>query len=199
MTAQVLDTITIDGSHHFLAELAAILPPGHADRIGLEIRPESTANYRGWRAHWQIQDGRLYLAELAVFGRLRADEPTKRVEECVCKVEVEAWHSQNELRQMGRWIKFQEIFAIEPPVFASWVSHKLIAVCGVDDTQYRRKDFGVIGSQARVISVENGLLVSDETLKNPAWDPEQSEHRLREAERDAAVRAAIEFDKTRNS
>lgn len=199
MTAQALDRITIGGAHHFLAELAPILPPGHAESIGLEIRRESTANYRGWRAHWEIQDGRLYLAELAVFGRLRADEPTKLREECVDEEGVNAWYRQRALWEMGRWIKLQEIFGVEPPLFAWWVSHKLIAVCTVDDSQYRREDFGVTGSQTRFIGVENGLVVTDETVANPAWNPGRSERREREAERDAAIKAAMEFAKTRNS
>lgn len=198
MTAQELDTIAIGGAHHFLVELAPILPPGHADRIGLEIRRESTANNRGWRAHWDIHDGRLYLVELAVFGRLRANEHGKRMQECASAEAVKELYRQRELRELGRWIKFQEIFAAEPPVFAWWVSHKLVAVCTVDDSQYYREDFSVSGAQTRVIGVENGLVMSDETQPNPAWNPERSERRRREAERAAAVKAAMEFGDGRN-
>lgn len=198
MTAQVLDTITIEGAYHFLAALAPILPPGHAEEIGLDIRHESTANYRGWRAHWEIRDGRLYLAELTVFGRLRADEPTRRMDECVDVEKVKAWYRQRDLQAMGRWIKFQEIFAAEPPLFASWVSHKFVAVCGVDDSQYYREDFGMTGAQTRVIGVENGLLVSDEILANPAWNLKRSERRRRAAEQDRAMQAATEFSKKAN-
>jgi len=198
MTAQVLDTIRIGGAHHFLAELAPILPPEHAGRIGLEIRHESTANYRGWRAHWDIREGRLYLAELAAFGRLHADEPTKRLEECVDVAEIEAWYRQRESWRMGRWIEFREIFGVEPPIFASWVSCTVAAVCGVDDAQYSREDFGVTGAHTRVIGVENGLVVSDGTLTNSAWNPDRSERRRREAERDRAIKAAKEFGEKRN-
>lgn len=198
MTAQVLDTITIGGAHYLLAELAPILPPEHAERIGLEIRRESTANYRGWRAHWDIREGRLYLAELAAFGRLHADQPTKRIEECSNTAEREAWYRQRALLEMGRWIEFQEIFGVEPPLFASWVSHKLAAVCAVDDTQYRRHDFGVTGAQMRVIGVEDGLVTSDEIMTNPAWDPGRSERRQREAERTAAIQAAMALCNKRN-
>ena len=198
MTTQVLDTISIEGSHHFLAQLVPILPPAHADNIGLEIRHESTANYRGWRAHWDMQNGRLYLAELTVFGRLRADRLAKQVEECIDVEEVEAWYRQRALWEMGRWIEFQEIFGTQPPIFASWVSHKLVAVCGVDDSRYDRKDFGVTGAQTRIIGVQNGLVVSDQTLTDPAWNPERSERRRREAEREVAVKAAIEFARKRS-
>lgn len=199
MTAQVLDTIAIEGAHHFLAQLVPILPPGFADSIGLEIGHESTANYRGWRAHWEIQDGRLYLAELTVFGRLRADAPAKRVKECVDVEDVKAWYRQQELQAMGRWIGFQELFGTEPPLFAAWVSHKLVAVCTVDDSQYCREDFGVTGAQTRIIGVENGVVISDEIITNPTWNPERGERRRREAEREVATKAAIEFAKKRNS
>src|SRR5690348_4978494 len=91
MTQQVLDRISIDGQHYWLAKLAPILPQGHAERIGLEFKRDSTANYRGWNAHWMITDQRLFLADLTVFGRLRSDNPTTRFEDLTAAEERKAW------------------------------------------------------------------------------------------------------------
>lgn len=178
MTRQVLDTISIDGRPHWLANLAPILPPGLGEEIGLELKNESTANYRGWCAHWKVERGRLFLAELNVFGYLRdRDDP-------------EAWRFRHAL---PRNISFAEIFGTEPPIFASWVNGKLTTVCSQDDSQYRRDDFGVSGSHTRVIGVANGMVVSDETIANADWNPERSEWRQCQIERGTAIEAAAEI------
>src|SRR5690348_12468282 len=95
MSQQVLDRIRIDGRPHFLARPAPILPPGLDDELGLELKSKSTANYRGWRAHWEIEHGRLLLAELEIFGYLRDRE------------DPEAWRLRHGL---PRDISFEEIF-----------------------------------------------------------------------------------------
>ena len=184
MTRQVLDTISIDGRHHWLAKLAPILPPGLGEEIGLELKNESTANYRGWCAHWKVEHGRLFLAELNVFGYLRERE------------DPEARRFRHAL---PRHISFEEIFGSGPPIFASWVTTKLTTVCCEDDTQYRRDDFGVSGSHTRVVGVENGMVVSDETIPNVGWNPERSERQRRQAERDQAIKAAAEMLERRQS
>lgn len=184
MTRQVLDTISIDGRHHWLAKLAPILPPGLDEEIGLERKSESTANYRGWRAHWKVEHGWLFLAELNVFGYLRDRE------------DPEAWRFRHAL---PRDISFEEIFGRGPPIFASWVTTKLTAVCCEDDSQYRRDDFGVSGPHTRVVAVENGMVVSDETVANAGWNPERSERQQREAERDKAIKAFAEMLERRQS
>jgi hypothetical protein len=56
----------------------------------------------------------------------------------------------------------------------------------------------VTGAQTRIIGVQNGLVVSDQTLTDPAWNPERSERRRHEAEREVAVKAAIEFARKRS-
>ncbi len=187
MTRQALDTIMINGHNHWLARSVPILPPGHAERIGLERKSESTANYKGWDAHWKIEDERMWLAELWVFGFL-GREKLKKLKECADEEELKAaWTAC----AVPRRIDFKEIFGTQLPLFASWVSEKLIAISTRDDTQYRLDDFGgVAGARTRFVRVENGLVVSDATLSNAKWDPECSEHRRRQAEREKAIRAA---------
>jgi hypothetical protein len=133
MMQQILDTISINGRHYWLAEPAPILPTGLAEALGLELISESTTNCRGWQAHWEIEQGRLLLADLNLLGL------PDRVH-----------------------ISFEEIFGKDPPIFALWVTMKLTSVCSEDEAQYRRDDFGVSGPHTRIIGIENGMVVSDE-------------------------------------
>lgn len=190
MTQQHIDTIMIDGQNHWLGRPLAILPPGHAERIGLEIRPESTANYKGWDAHWKIENSRLWLAELSVVGFLGRHK-LKTLEECSDDQEKIAILKASSI---PRNIGLKEIFESAPPIFASWISQRIVAVSTADDTQYRRDDFdGVTGAQTLFLGIEHGLVVSDETVPNPQWDPERSEHRQRQAERKRAEAVAADL------
>src|SRR5690242_2610204 len=121
MTHQHLDTIEIEDQNHWLAQSIPILPPGHAQGIGLETEPESTANYKGWDAHWTIENGRMWLAELSVFGFL-GRKKLKPGEE---RADQEEYRAGLITHCTPRRICFREIFGTEPPVFAAWVSQKV--------------------------------------------------------------------------
>ena len=196
MTQQHVDTITIGGQNHWLARTAPILPRGLAERIGLEIEAESTANYKGWDARWKIELGRMWLAELCVSGFL-GRKNLKKFEKCVDEAEFKAvWTAYNGPRR----IDLKEIFGTEPPIFAAWVSQKLAAVSTRDERQYRRDHAdGVTGAQTRFVGVENGVVVSDETIPNAQWDPQRSEYHRRQAEQEAAIRAAEEIERKRRA
>jgi hypothetical protein len=75
MTAQISDVVTFDGTAYTLAAI-----DGHGlfdpDDHGLQVVPTSTANYRGYQAHYAVRDGRLLLTALHDVGLSDAVEGT---------------------------------------------------------------------------------------------------------------------------
>jgi len=172
MTAQVLDMIYIEGRGHWLYQTASILPPGFAERIGLRFERESTANYRGWQAVWKIDQGRLFLEKLRAFGLLHTPG-----------------HEPSLPDSVPRDISHHEIFGTTDPVLADWISGDIKVAWGDSDFG-ARIGLGIMSSHLRIVSVEKGVLVSQRTIKNPAWNPAFSAKERLENERRIAIEAA---------
>jgi hypothetical protein len=75
MTAQIPDLVMFNGIAYTLAAI-----DGHGlfdpDDHGLQVVPTSTANYRGYQAHYAVRDGRLLLTALHDVGLSDAVEGT---------------------------------------------------------------------------------------------------------------------------
>lgn len=154
MTAQIPDTIHIEGTKHQLATLPLTAFFGSADPIPkLYDQPDAyhslrhTALWRGYVGHWGLADTALVLNRLCIWGKRHSG------------IEIAGIEFMPTLEA--------DLTRIFPgrgePVLAYWYSGLLQIPYG-DKLYYAHIGFGGEHRYERRITIENGYIVTDEML-----------------------------------
>ena len=145
VTAQIADTIAIDGNDHAL--FSEPLEAYYRDLPRPAFIPESTANWRGYVARWEIRAGRLFLIGI------RAE---------ICDVPMFGWDCTGLRRKVG----LGDLFAPEDGVvFAGWFSGTLRVPVGAQ-IQYQHMGYESVFEFDLMLMIENGIVRSTTTIDN---------------------------------
>lgn len=145
MTAQIADAITIDGVQQML--FTEPLSAWFASAPKPSFVPDSTANWRGYVASWEIRDGRLFLTSLK--GEI-CDDPA-----------FTGWACQKR-----RPASLADLFAkAKPPIFAEWYSGTLRVPLGAQ-IKYQHMGYESVFEFDLLLTIEKGRVVTTTTIDN---------------------------------
>lgn len=146
MTAQISDTIAIDGVDHPL--FSEPLEAYYAEASRPPFASTSTANWRGYVARWEIRDGRLHLTGISA--ELCDDAPRS------------GWNCERR-RQVG----LADLFRAETggTVFARWFSGVLRVPMGAQ-IQYHHMGYDSVYEFDLLLIIEKGIVRSTTTVDN---------------------------------
>lgn len=144
MTAQIADVISIDGAEVMLFSEPLSAWFAHAPRP--DFIWESTANWRGYTAQWEIRQGKLLLTGLSAR---------------VCMVH----NAPNECRDHARPVGVADLFPGQSEVFAEWFTGVLRVPLGAQ-IEYRHMGYDSIYEFDLLLEVTNGLVTRTRTIDN---------------------------------
>lgn len=150
MTAQMSDTITIDGAvlQLFAEPLEAYFSdaPEHSHPRP-DFAPTNTANWRGYLARWEIRDGRLYITALDA--------------ELCERGGPEGWRCDKR-----RPFHLADLFpSSRGPVFADWYSGTLRVPLGAQ-MDYVHRGYESVYEFDLLLIVDRGLVTATRTIDN---------------------------------
>lgn len=144
MTAQIPDAIVIDGVEQMLFAEPLSAWFAHAPRPN--FIPESTANWRGYRARWEIRAGRLHLTGL-----------TARV----CMLPL----APDRCQDHARAISVADLFPGRTDVFADWFTGTLRVPVGAQ-ISYRHMGYESVYAFDLMLEIVGGEVVRMRTIDN---------------------------------
>jgi hypothetical protein len=146
MTAQIPDSISIDGAEHML--FAEPLEAYYSQLARPSFAPTSTANWRGYVASWEIRDNRMYLSGIKA--------------ELCDRGGPQGWRCDK--RQP---VGLKELFpgGKGEKVFAEWFSGTLRVPLGAQ-MEYVHMGYESVYEFDLLIVVEKGMVKSTRTIDN---------------------------------
>ena len=145
MTAQIPDTILIDGQAHAL--FSEPLDAYYSDAPRPNFIPQNTANWRGYVGTWEIREGRLYLIRIAAE---------------ICALPLRWNCPKDQRREVGLADLFPARGAAVP---ADWFSGTLRVPVG-GQLQYRHMGYESVYEFDLMLTIEKGVVKSTTTLDN---------------------------------
>lgn len=145
MTAQIPDTILIDGQAHEL--FSEPLNAYYSDAPRPNFIPQSTANWRGYIGTWEVRDGRLYLIGVAAE---------------ICNLPL-IWDCPKDQR---RKVGLVDLFPQQGgAILADWFSGTLRVPIG-GQLQYRHMGYESVYEFDLLLTIEKGAVKSTTTVDN---------------------------------
>jgi len=145
MTAQIPDSILIDGETHAL--FSEPLNAYYSDAPRPNFVPQNTANWRGYVGTWEIRDGRLYLIGVVAE---------------ICNLPL-GWNCPQDQRRI---VGLGDLFPQRgDSVLADWFSGTLRVPVG-GQLQYRHMGYESVYEFDLLLTIEKGAVKSTTTVDN---------------------------------
>ncbi|TNC12261.1 hypothetical protein FF100_15600 [Methylobacterium terricola] len=155
MTFQCPDRLEIEGKDYFLLGCPSLLPPGDPRWDWCRFVGRSTADARGYRAHWAIRRGALFLTSFG--GTVGSDRSTPP------GGDFRAARSQDTV-QVG----LQDIHETDEPIPARWIAGDFL--CATSDS-IDGASGGPAPRQFRMLRLRHGLIIAEATFENQGRIP----------------------------
>lgn len=179
MTAQVTDTLTIDGEHHELYAQPDPVDRRDGPRRDVEFVNRSTCCYRGYVAHWTIDGGWLCLSDFS--GNVRDDGSFGPPPEAEEPAELPGWVRTAHLYSAThfgpgeglpvRTVDLAALHGSPGPILATWVNDVLYIPSGDIIGEWPIAAYPIRPSHFRRFAVEGGRVRSVRRIANRSRFP----------------------------